>query len=992
MTETLTIYPDADLAGDWEGINPTPVDAANYIEPLVIGTDVAGYLAEDSDADSDIAEALTLPEIGVSGGGTISLVGISTYDGNATTATTHQIPYPSVSILPGDFLEVITSVQESSTSTFTPSASGWTQRYLTNVGVSFIPQIWKAYKTAAGGESGTLAVTFSTACRVVARIRVWRGVDTSNPYAVASQVQTGSDAPNPDPNGLTTLVNNAVVTIECAGNEPGGSSFTVSAGYTSSGGINGSDRDLVSAHKLVPTAGSEDPGAFAWAGVENAQAMTDALRPGTAVDLAAFVITAVTDNTETAELSPGDAPVLSGASFTLETSVQTPRSVSYRPQIHVWSARITNYVPGDQVDITVAEHDSLHSWAAALLIVSGLDATEVDAVGTESDGFGALAGFGATTPATAGAKILAFLAKGKGASAWYSSGQGPIPTNVPGYALAAQANGDAVQLSAWLSPPTGTTQARTPGAVGWAGNEHWATGVLALKPASPAASASDLYSAVNGEDTATYVEIAGAAGAMDEVLELDLGSLPSSAILVSARVEIVHESSTSNPLQVEIVGINADDSRVVGGGQESYLPTSLTEPSTITTGSWSTLSDGSPISDFDRLGVRLVSTSRAPGLTSHKVYTVRAVVEYDLGGPVVSSVVGPATAGDPITWVYSSDSGLAQTHYQVMVIEGSSQDPAAATTAVNPLDAATGEIIYDSGMVPGSLARSLTVADGPLGRGNCTVGVRAWARSSAGHLVASDWSTANFDISGSAPTNPTQDQADPTFEPTTGAWALTVETPAGVSRAWLLRSDDSGSSYQVTAGSPYVVSASQASVTLRDYHAPFDGAGVRYRVAFDAGSMSETSEAQIVGPSGAVNHQATLTAWYFVNTTNPSLNLVVDDDEVAIEPGTLRQTSLRRSVTITQPNGNNLSVFSSDSGSRFSMTIRTLSKMKRDALVALLAAGPFRMIDILGNSWTVVHEGDRAIDMMRVQPGPGETTAMRDAYLHDLDLIEVAST
>lgn len=982
MPSTLITYPDDDLAGDWEGTQPTPVDAVPYTEPTILGVDTAGYLSGDSNADSDISEALTLPSIGISGGGSITFVGSSSYDGSSTFSTTHSVPLPSVSILAGDHIEVLCQLQESTPPGSAATSTGYTQSFfLTASSTSFRPEITKLYKTAVGGESGNITVTIPDADRLTVSVTVWRGVDQTTPYD-ATQVGTISSL---DPPSITTVTDNAVVLTHLVGNDTPPSSVTFPSGYSIAVDINPSLQQHTG-YKTVATAGAENPGAYVWAsGPENYRVITHALRPASAVDISAIVVTVQADTTATTELGGSDLPVLSGATFTLKDSIQIPRSGTWRPQAHIWSAPLTAYSAGDTIDITVGTSDGIHSWAAILLIVDSLDtATIIQDIGTEMSGYSQVAQFGSVTPSTNGAKILAFAFKTP--SGWHYDtapnigAETPLPSVPVGYTQVAQAESDAIVATAYLSTPVPASEAQTPSSPSWSALEDWTTGLVTLKPDVASSSGGDLYEVVNSTSTAKYIEIAAAAGTMDEVLELDLASVPTDGIITGVSIQVVHQCAVQNALRVELVGINSDDTRVNGGELKvGYLPSSLTETSTIDTGFWTQLDDGTNLHDYTRLGVRLFSTNRAPGLSSHKIYSVAATIEYEEGGPVVSAVAGPATAGDPITWVFSSAAGLAQTHSEVMVIQGTGQDPTTATTADNPLDASDGEIVYRSGKTAGPLTRSLTIPDAPLSRGVCTYAVRAWSRLSNGSEVVSDWATANLDITGAGPTSVAQPDA-PVLNAASGCVDLTIDIPASCDRVWVLRSVDSGATYTVVKSE--AVTASASNVTVSDHTAPLAATGLRWQVAFDNGANTETSTVTQVG-SGDTS--TPITEWYMMAASDPSLNFSPD-----VAAGSFRLTNLRESVTVSQP-GNTLSVSSAALGARISMVVRTITPAQRASLEALVALGEFRLVNILGQEWNVKIEGNDAPELMIVQPGEGETTQLRDAFLWSLNLVEVAS-
>lgn len=989
---TLTSYPKADLTGTWERDEPSPVEAGSYTEPTVLGVATAGYLSADSDADAATTAALLLPEIGASGGGAITFVAATTYDGNSTYSTTHNISYPGASILADDHAELIISVQDSTPPTTSATAPGWTERVGHDGSSSFRPSVTKLYRKATGGESGSITVTLPTSSRCMIAMRIWRGVDPASPYDfVSGSMSTGDGTGNnPDPGAVTTATNGARVVVDLACNRPGGSfTATAPAGYTRQHMTSGADRQLVMAHKEVTTAGSENPGAWTTT-VDNWTYLVDALKPAAAVDLTAVVITAVVDGTTTAELGGGAVPVLSGATFALDTSFQIPRTSTWRPQVHVWTANVTSYSTGATIDITVADHDSLHSWAAVLLIVQDLEnGDEIEVVGGEDSGYSSAATFGAVTPGTLGSKVWAITASTPSGWHWASapnlSGTAPTPTPPSGYEQRVLAESDAVTLAVFESSPLSSNQAQTPSQSSWSGVLDWTSGVISLQPDVPSSSTTNLYDVVNGTSVSSWIEIAAAAGNMDEVLELNLDELPSAAVVTSIKLNVTHESAVRNPIRVELVGINSDDSIVLGGEQATgYYPTSTTETSTIETSAWRELADGSDLFDYTRLGVRVFSTQRAPSLTSHKIYSVSATIEYLEGGPVVSTVVGPATAGDPITWVYSSDSGLAMTHYRVVVQNGSGQDPASPLTPANPLEGlSNGDVIFDSGQTPGNI-RSLLLEAAPLARGDCTVSVRAWARAQSGGLVVSDWESSDFSITGAAPSSPTSGGA-PTFDTATGSVTVSFTPPSGMSRAWLLRSGDSGVSWTIAPESPFTVSGTGAH-QIKDNWAPIQSATVRYKVAVDAGANYETSiPVDVDGADVSTAHTRQPDGWYLIVPDMPTLNMPIEVADVAIDN--------HRNTVVVEQAGNNLAVSSAFLGSEISLGIRTRDNAARVALQAVLDSDKkIRLVDVLGREWVCRLAGGHTPGLQRWQALPTESSGLRDAHLHGITLVEVGGT
>jgi hypothetical protein len=666
--------------------------------------------------------------------------------------------------------------------------------------------------------------------------------------------------------------------------------------------------------------------------------------------------------------------------FTLATSFNIPRGAADEPQIHVWTLDVADYVAGDQIDITVADHGTLHTWAAALVIEEGGNTTTpVDVVGAETSGAGTFATWGAVTPVTAGARIFGVFSK---ADLTHYAGLGhPSASSPARYLSAVEAAADAMTLNVFTSAPVDIV-AETPSSVSWGGGtEDYATGVLAIRPAA-AASGSGLFNATNAADETTWIEIAQAAGAMYEVLEFDLGALPPDAVITSAFLEFAHAAAVTNPLRVVLVGINTDSTILPADElQVGYSPTTG-QTETVVTNSWAAVADGSLLSSFTRLGVALISSDRHPLLESHKVFWVRASIEFEEGGPVVDSVIPPTNAGDPIAWTYSSVAGLPQTHYQIKAMRGTNQDPTLATTPTDDLTPDVGEHILDTGLVPGALVQSVTFSDRALGRAFYTYAVRAASRLPSGLLITSDWTTANADITGSPQTGLNQ-LDDPVFNPVTGAVDLTLRTDINQIRAWVERSDDSGATYRVIPGSPFTLVASTTDQVVSDYWAPLADV-VRYRVAFDNGDHSETSAPKAVG--GDSDHSTTHSDWYFIVPDQSALSSVVDVADVA------PILTSRRSVTSDQP-GASVTATSLPLATRMSLSVRTIGPAARAVIEAILAAGlPVRVVDIFGREWLMsITSGDEA-EILIAGPLVTDTTGLRDVHLFHLDLVEVTAT
>lgn len=670
--------------------------------------------------------------------------------------------------------------------------------------------------------------------------------------------------------------------------------------------------------------------------------------------------------------------------FTWEGSVNCPRWLDgapwesgSAPQINFWSATPSSYVAGTKLSVTASDHDGNNTVSALVLVIRDALASNLisDTFGSSVGGLAKTqATFGSITPAIPGSKILAVLGLSKPGGNYSTSPNVGTPNR---YTRAAKIESDRSVLDISISPPAAAA-ADQPNAVQWSGANDFVTGLMAIQPAGSAGTLA-LDEVLSDETQDTWADIATALGSMYEVLELDVSGIPANAIVTAASIEVQHAATARSLLRVVLVGIDADDTLhpCAELRANGYPTDSGGAVTTISTGSWVETADGSPLSDFDRFGVALFSTTLNPTIRNHRVYQVSATFEYEPGGPVVSGVAGPASPGDSITWDYASDAGLSQTHVQVRIRHGATQLEGVVADAypANPLSPATGDIVYDSGKLPGSLRRALSIEDVPLSRGSQTVSVRAWSRLPSGREVVSEWATADFDISGSPPTTGTQ-STQPTFSKTTGGVSVTVSAPGSVSRAWLVRSTDAGSTWELAG--PFEVTPSSTNV-LVDYEAPLARSALRYQVSFDNGAMNETGTPSAVG-SGDI---ATLTDdWYLIVPGAPSLNQVID-------VASFDMTRPRTSYVADNPE-RTVVVSSAQLGARFQVTLRTVTPAARTALLALLDAGEeMRLVSILGESWWVRLAGDVKEVMLRgARPTSAEVTKHRSAHRYDLTLVE----
>ena len=377
--------------------------------------------------------------------------------------------------------------------------------------------------------------------------------------------------------------------------------------------------------------------------------------------------------------SPNDVTITqiqrgtAGFDFTYEWEWNTPTTGStYTPQVQIWSAVPDNYIAGDAITFTSSNHFPLHTWAGILLVLQGADIADVlGLVTTDSIGEGSRATFQDLTTTIPGSKLFAFVAK---AIESHYAGEPPTSSAPQSYTATVAALADAMTLEVWESGAVAAATHSTTDAV-WSGSERFTNAVFPVKPAISAGTAGIAETLGDGSDD-TWVEFSSVAGSMFEVVELGLDSLPEGRVLTGATISIRHKSPQRNALRAELVGINSDGTIVRGGEKQAggYIPEPVGEIQTIVAGPWIELQD-QPISDFDRIGVALYSTSRAQTLTSHTIHQVTVEVEFIEGGPVVSNVAGPATEGADVTWEYSSTAGLGMVASQVQIIQGFDQSP-----------------------------------------------------------------------------------------------------------------------------------------------------------------------------------------------------------------------------------------------------------------------------------------------------------------------------
>lgn len=480
--------------------------------------------------------------------------------------------------------------------------------------------------------------------------------------------------------------------------------------------------------------------------------------------------------------------------FTLEQTVNIPWGAGNQPQLHVWSLDVTTDDSTRVLDYYVASHGTLRSWAAVLLATTGLHGTPVPTVAL-SRGSAASASFPSITPAHDGSLLLALGAK--------ALTTGFYPTSAPtigstlglgdlhGYGQLVGAVGDCTTLQAWLSDLVAASTAVSGPTAYWGDTEDYALVVLELRASTSPTIGSSLWDHSNSTLDDRWIEIASVAGDLYEVVEFDLAGLPAGAVPISVGVEIRQVANVRSNLHAVACGITGGGDIVLAAEGGTF--TAETTEQSFTTPVWTTF-DGTAVSDFARLGVAIWSDQIPLGLSTHRIFYLRATVTYDFAPTVV--VTGPASSGDPITWVYSSPSGKTQSGYEVAVFGGYGADPLTAPDAANPFSPASGDRMWTTGKLAGSAVRSYLPVNYPMARGHHTAAVRAWSLLDTGVEIAGPWATDDFDL-GSTASPPSQPHTSAYDGVNTGVVRVPVETASGTTRAWLLVSTDGGATWSV---------------------------------------------------------------------------------------------------------------------------------------------------------------------------------------------------
>ena len=209
----------------------------------------------------------------------------------------------------------------------------------------------------------------------------------------------------------------------------------------------------------------------------------------------------------------------------------------------------------------------------------------------------------------------------------------------------------------------------------------------------------------------------------------------------------------------------------------------------------------------------------------------------------------------------------------------------------------------------------------------------------------------------------------------TGLVDVEVDVPAGVTRAWLARSTDGGTTWEMTTESPYTVTASTTE-TLTDSGGTF-GEEVEYQVVFDAGANNEASSPAPVGAAVTL----TVDSWYLIVPSTPELSTAIRVKGVNIQRPV-------RAITVEQP-GNSVTALSAPLARRVSIDTWVDNNADYLAILAALESGALiDLLDIWGRRITGRCVSGVADAPQRWRRLPTESTGLRDAHVFTFELVE----
>lgn len=675
---------------------------------------------------------------------------------------------------------------------------------------------------------------------------------------------------------------------------------------------------------------------------------------------------------------------VAGTSFSGPTAKNVPRAGGDgQSEVHIWNRTLTAADLNKPVDVTVADHGTLNSFVVIMVVYEGANTTPIEASSTTITGSDTGLTWTAVTSTTEGALFLAIEAHAPVAAALIAVGQEKYPNDPAGMSKVAQDASDSIVASIWEAGPA-PAGSFTPSAVTWGPTQEYTAFSLAIAPAAPASTIANLEDAINDGSEDTYLELTGADGALFELFEVDTSLLPAGAVVTAVKVQHAQMASKASKLQVLPAAIEGTGPstaiapvRATTGGA-SPEPLGLTQ--IRTTDEWTHLADGTIWSDYTRLGFTIAKLDDPIGLATHRLYWASLIVAYDEGGPTVDSVTAPASPGDPVTWAYSNAAGRPQSNYEVMLIAGSAQDPTTATVAADPADPAVGEYFHTSGKVSGDKIRSYSLANVPLINATFTVAVRTWALSTAGSEIQGSWTTDDASL-GAGPVLGAQ-SSDPTFDEPTGEVTVPVDVvPAGATRAWIWRSNDSGSTWTLANPDDPLSVTAPGPDSYIDREAPMRSTTLRYQVTFDSGSASSSSS-PLAMPGADVS--TTITSWYFIDPTG-----TVATFQPEVDGGQDYMIGHRfNSLTVEAP-GRAVVLNSDALPVELQFNVRIRDAAQRAALESYILGGfTFRVTDILGRSWLVRPTQGSVLDMQRWGE-VGNLNTLADAHVVPVALKEV---
>lgn len=507
MSTKLTTAPKAVLAGTHQLIAPLPVDSVLFRTPVVLGASVGGYQGRDGLAAALQNSALTVPAVSDTAG-FIGTIAADDFPWDDTARTTHNIPYPTVPAAYGgaiafEDLLVVDCVTMDLTAAVTPNTpGGWGSRGSFHNGVAWVPKVTRFFKMAAGGETGTFAITTSSSVRMYAYIRVIRGVDPSNYFdIVAPTVTYGSGLQSPNPGAASAVVTaGSLMEVAVHGNVyPGGNpeyeSSDFSPGFAPVFDNTHLARWSAAGEKVMASVGATDDPAPLGIVCDNFAALSDVYR--VKKQASATLVLVVTPEDETASGSIGTAPViparnekqtiisnLTSGTFTITFSGQTTAAIAFNASAATIKTALENLSNIGAGDIN-ATGGPLGTNQVVIEFVNAMAGADQPAMTTST-----------------GSVTIRQDQTGAPAITFNNSGNSNVPVTAP-------VDDYVPQIYYWTVTPTGAWPAGRPVNItvsDHANNHSWAAALLAVRDLFPSGPTQTYGSGVsdNSEQVAIF--------------------------------------------------------------------------------------------------------------------------------------------------------------------------------------------------------------------------------------------------------------------------------------------------------------------------------------------------------------------------------------------------------------------------------------------------------------------------------------------------------